>query len=74
VLYGPSTKNWDLSLQRRIKLYEDKTLSFRLDAFNAFNTPNFGTPVSAIGASTAGQITATVNDNRDLQGSITFHF
>jgi hypothetical protein len=74
VLYGPSTKNWDLSLQRRIKLYEDKTLSFRLDAFNTFNTPNFGTPVSAIGASTAGQLTATVNDNRDLQGSVTFHF
>jgi len=74
VLYGPSTKNWDLSLQRRIKLHEDMTLSFRLDAFNAFNTPNFATPVSAVGASTAGQITATVNDNRDLQGSVTFHF
>lgn len=74
VLYGPSTKNWDLSLQRKIKLYEDKILSFRLDAFNTFNTPNFATPVSAIGASTAGQITGTVNDNRDLQGSVTLHF
>ncbi|HZL51067.1 MAG TPA: carboxypeptidase regulatory-like domain-containing protein, partial [Terracidiphilus sp.] len=74
VLYGPSTKDWDVSLQRKIKLYEDKILSFRLDAFNAFNTPNFATPVAAIGASTAGQITGTVNDNRDLQGSVTLHF
>jgi hypothetical protein len=74
VLYGPTTKDWDVSLQRKIKLYEDKILSFRLDAFNAFNTPNFATPVAAIGASTAGQITGTINDNRDLQGSVTLHF
>ena len=74
MLYGPTTKDWDVSLQRKIKLYEDKILSFRLDAFNAFNTPNFATPVAAIGASTAGQITGTINDNRDLQGSVTLHF
>ena len=55
-------------------MWRDKILSFRLDAFNAFNTPNFATPVAAIGASTAGQITGTINDNRDLQGSVTLHF
>jgi hypothetical protein len=74
VLYGPSTKNWDMSLQRKIRLHEDMTLSIRLDAFNAFNTKNLATPVTAIGASTAGQITGTINDNRDLQGSVTLHF
>lgn len=74
VLYGPSTKNWDLSVQRRIKLHEDKAISFKLDAFNTFNTPNFATPNAAIGSSTAGQISGTVNDNRDLQGSATFYF
>jgi Carboxypeptidase regulatory-like domain/TonB-dependent Receptor Plug Domain len=74
VLYGPSTKNWDLSLQRRFRLFETKSIGFRIDAFNAFNTPNFATPNAALGASTAGQITGTVNDNRDLQASATYSF
>jgi hypothetical protein len=74
VLYGPSTKNWDISLQRKFKLFENKSLNFKFDAFNAFNTPNFSTPNAALGAGTAGQITGTVNDNRDLQASATFYF
>ncbi|HEV2484543.1 MAG TPA: TonB-dependent receptor [Terracidiphilus sp.] len=74
VLYGPATKNWDISLQRRFTLHEDMNLVFRFDAFNAFNTPNFSTPNASLGASTAGQILGTVNDNRDLQASATFHF
>ena len=32
VLYGPSTKNWDISLQRRFKLYEEKALAVKFDA------------------------------------------
>lgn len=74
VLYGPTTKNWDISLQRKITLHESQSISFRFDAFNAFNTPNFATPNAAIGGSNAGKILGTVNDNRDLQASATFHF
>ena len=74
VLYGPSTKNWDISLQRRFKLFEDKAVNFKFDAFNAFNTPNFATPNASLGAGTAGQILNTVNDNRDLQASATLYF
>jgi hypothetical protein len=74
ILYGPSTKNWDVGIQRKITLYHEKRLAFRMDAFNLFNTPNFSTPNSALGSSTAGQIAGTVNDNRDLQGSVTLYF
>jgi hypothetical protein len=76
VLYGPTTKDWDIGLQRRFKLYEDKSLNLKFDAFNAFNTPNFATPNTALtaGPSQAGQISGTVNDNRDLQASATFYF
>ena len=74
VLYGPTTKDWDISMQRRFKIYEEKALAIKFDAFNAFNTPNFAIPNTAIGAATAGQITGTVNDNRDLQASATFYF
>jgi hypothetical protein len=74
VLYGPTTKDWDIGLQRRIVLHESMSLNLKFDAFNAFNTPNFSTPNTAIGAAQAGQITGTVNDNRDLQASATFYF
>jgi hypothetical protein len=50
------------------------SLNLKFDAFNAFNTPNFSTPNTAIGSAQAGQITGTVNDNRDLQASATFYF
>jgi Carboxypeptidase regulatory-like domain/TonB-dependent Receptor Plug Domain len=74
VLYGPSTKNWDMGVQRRFKLYESMSLALKFDAFNTFNTPNFSTPNAAIGGSNAGKILSTVNDNRDLQASATFSF
>ena len=74
VLYGPTTKDWDISLQRTFAIHEAMNFAVRFDAFNAFNTPNFSTPNASLGSSTAGQITGTVNDNRDLQLSGTFHF
>ena len=74
VLYGPTTKNWDVGLQRKISLFHERKIAFKLDAFNLFNTKNLATPNAALGASTAGQITGTVNDNRDLQGSVTLYF
>ena len=74
VLYGPSTANWDLSMQRQFKIIERMSMRLRLDAFNAFNTPNFGQPNANIGSATAGQITSTIVDNRDLQASATFVF
>jgi len=51
-------------------------LNLKFDAFNAFNTPNFATPNTALTLTPgqAGQITGTVNDNRDLQASATFYF
>ena len=74
VLYGPGTANWDMSVQRQFKILERLNLRFRFDAFNAFNTPNFGEPNANIGSATAGVITSTVNDNRDLQASATITF
>ena len=74
VLYGPGTLNWDLSMIKNTSLRESLRLQLRLDAFNAFNTPNFGFPNAAIGSPTAGQITSTVNDNRDLQLSLRLEF
>ena len=74
VLYGPSTKNWDVALQRHLKLYREKNLAIKLDAFNVFNTKNLLTPNTSIGSANAGVITGTNQDNRDFQGSVTLSF
>ena len=62
VLYGPGTQTVDVSLSRYfpIKMFR---LQFRVDAFNLFNTPQFGFPNANIGSPTVGRITSTVGDN-----------
>jgi hypothetical protein len=67
VLYGPGEANADLSLQRTIHIHESINLALRGDAFNSLNHPNFLNPNSAIGSATAGVITGTNLDNRDMQ-------
>ena len=74
VLYGPSTVDWDLSLVKNTVIRERLRAQIRLDAFNAFNTPNLGFPNAAIGSPLAGRITSTINDNRDLQLALRLEF
>lgn len=40
----PPTRNFDLSLMKNTRIRERWNLQFRLEAFNAFNTVNWGTP------------------------------
>jgi len=67
VLYGPGTSNVDFSVQRNFRISESVRLQFRADAFNAFNHPNFLNPNASIGSATAGVISGTNLDNRDMQ-------
>jgi hypothetical protein len=67
VLYGPGIANVDFSLQRSFRISESVRLQVRGDAFNAFNHPNFLNPNASIGAATAGVISGTNLDNRDMQ-------
>ena len=39
--YGPGLENFDMSLQKELALKQDKTLQFRLEAFNVFNHAQF---------------------------------
>jgi hypothetical protein len=66
VLYAPGTQTIDVSLSRTfpIKMFR---LQFRADAFNLFNTPQFGFPNANIGSPTVGRITSTIADNRSMQ-------
>ena len=66
--------DWDLSLVKNTVIRERLRAQIRLDAFNAFNTPNLGFPNAAIGSPLAGRITSTINDNRDLQLALRLEF
>ena len=57
----------DISLAKRIPLKQRLSLQLRADAFNLLNTPQLGFPNVNIGAPTAGRITTTVGDNRQMQ-------
>jgi hypothetical protein len=59
VIVGPGFNNLDLSVLKNTKLTETVTLQLRAEAFNAFNTPNFGQPGRVVGTVAFGRITNT---------------
>jgi trimeric autotransporter adhesin len=63
---GPGLANWDLSLFKDIHV-ERATLQLRVEALNAFNTPQFDAPVTQFGAPTFGQIQTQANFSRFIQ-------
>ena len=54
---GPGFWDVDLSLVKRFRFGDRISTELRVDAFNAFNHPNFGRPNGAFGGSTFGQVT-----------------
>lgn len=65
-LYGPGQNVWDLSLMRDVPLWERATLTFRVDAHNAFNHPQFsGLGTSLTNTKTFGTVTGA-QDPRTL--------
>jgi Carboxypeptidase regulatory-like domain len=49
VFYGPGINNFDLTLQKNVRLTEARSLEFRAEAFNAFNHTQFYGPASVDG-------------------------
>jgi hypothetical protein len=63
---GPGFANWDFGLFKRFQLSESVALTYRFEAFNAFNRPNLGLPVSARNNVNFMRITSA-SDTRILQ-------
>ena len=47
--YGSGINNFDLTVQKNVRLVESKSLEFRVEAFNAFNHTQFFGPASVDG-------------------------
>ena len=70
---GPSYRNVDLALSRRIPVRGGQAIEVRAEAFNLLNTTNLGTPAGVVGAANFGTITSAF-DPRVLQFALKFVF
>jgi len=74
LIYGPGTRNLDLMVSRSFAMpWENHSLQFRAEAFNATNTANFGAPNTAIGTPAAGRIVSAA-DPRRVQFALKYIF
>jgi hypothetical protein len=51
----------DVAIRREFRLGDRRAVQFRLEAFNATNTPNFADPVKALSSALFGQSTSMLN-------------
>jgi Carboxypeptidase regulatory-like domain len=75
MLRGPAQYNVDFSVFKNFQIKEDQNLQLRGEAFNLFNTPEFGLPYNAVDVTgTAGSISSTVHSSRQLQVALKYTF
>jgi hypothetical protein len=67
ILTGPGFHNIDFGLSRLINITERAHLEIRAEAFNLFNTPQFGLPNATLGQSTTAVISSVTNPQRQIQ-------
>jgi hypothetical protein len=81
-VYGPGTRQFDLSMFKNFRLgaSETRRAQFRAEVFNIFNTPQFDNPGTSIGSATAATITAAGNPplfqrtSREIQVALKLYF
>ena len=73
-LRGPSSVNFDFSLFRTFKPWENLEVQFRADAANLFNTPHFNNPSGDITSGDFLTITGAKNDERQFRFGLRLAF
>ena len=74
ILNGPGQKNADLSMFKNFRVAEGKSFQFRCEAFNAFNTVQFGQAIPGVSNGSFGMIFGTANTPRQMQLGLKFLF
>jgi len=74
ILRGPHLFNTDMSLHKNFQIKERMRFTFRAEAFNVWNNPEFSAPSGNIQAATFGNITSTSVGARAIQfgGKLSF--
>ena len=73
-LRGPGYQSFDLTIQRIIRFNDRYGVTLRWDAFNLFNTANFGLPARNISGGDVATITSLAGDARIMQLAVRFTF
>lgn len=69
-LRSDPTKNFDFSLLKNFTIWERLVIQPRVDAFNAFNRPQFGNQNLSPTSSAFAQVSSQLNTSRQLQGGV----
>lgn len=64
ILRAPGTSLFDIGVERGLAFTERVRLTFRWEAFNLFNTPQFGRSNTDLSSSAVGTITSLAADRR----------
>jgi Carboxypeptidase regulatory-like domain len=73
-LRGDSLSQFDVALEKNVRLTESKTLQFRAEAFNLFNTPAFSAPSLDINTSSGAEVSSTENTERIFEFALKLYF
>jgi hypothetical protein len=74
-LDGPGLVNFDFALARSFPYFgESRSLEFRWEVFNAFNTPQFGIPDNNRASGSFGTISRLAGDPRVMQFALKFYY
>jgi hypothetical protein len=74
ILYNNRLLQLDMSLYKKFRITESKTVDFRAMAYNLTNTPSFNSPGTSENLATGGQVTSTRNQPRLYEFGLTFSF
>ena len=64
---NPGMNNVNLSVSKRVRLFENWNVEFRASSFNFLNHPVFSSPNTTFGSATFGKITGQANQNRQTE-------
>lgn len=73
IVTGPTFKNYDNTLSKRIQITERQALEFRAEFFNLFNHPNFNMPDRFFGSATFGKV-SSARFPRQIQFGLRYSF
>src|SRR6266852_4445260 len=73
-VYGPPLQTLDFALARTFRLTEKTSFKFRVEAFNALNKVNLGTPNRYVNTPQFGTITMAMTPGREIQLSARLSF